>query len=237
MTISQPNSHLRALAPMILCAALAAMPSAPVRACAVEPYVGSICVTAASYCPSGYLLANGLELSINSYQLLYALLGTTYGGNGTSTFALPDLRGRSAVGVSIGSELTDVTLGQVRGAENTTLTSANLPSHSHTATLSSATGTTTVTIPVSTAAAGAVTSPSGGNNYLTASPANGTASARIWSNNATQTATVAGVSAVTSVNGTVSVGATGSSTAFTNLPPQLGLLHCIAVEGTYPTRY
>ena len=113
------------------------------HACCSEPYIGSICFTAASYCPAGYLPADGRLLNISQYSALYALLGTTYGGNGTTTFALPDLRGRVPVGAGLGAGLgQNVTQGQKRGSESVFLTTAQTPlaSHNHATTVANAGG-------------------------------------------------------------------------------------------------
>jgi len=99
-------------------------------------YIGSICYTAASYCPPGYLSANGGILQIRYYQALYALLSNNYGGNAAAgTFALPDLRGRSAIGTGQGTGLSSIALAQTPGAETATLTTLQLPVHTHPVTL------------------------------------------------------------------------------------------------------
>ncbi|AVM73465.1 phage tail protein [Magnetospirillum gryphiswaldense] len=101
--------------------------SAPAYACGEDTYLGSICAVAAKYCPSGFLPAQGQLLSTSQNQALYYLLGNTYGGDGQTTFALPDLRGRTVTGVGSGPGLTPVPLGQRRGQEGVTLTPAQVP--------------------------------------------------------------------------------------------------------------
>lgn len=96
-----------------------------------EPYVGEIRMFGGNYAPSGWALCNGQLLPIGEYQALYALIGTTYGGNGTTTFALPDLQGRIPVGEGSGPGLTPRTIGQSAGSEMVTLTVATIPGHSH----------------------------------------------------------------------------------------------------------
>ena len=93
---------------------------------ATEPFLGEIRMFSFNFPPKGWALCNGQLLAINQNQALFAILGTTYGGNGVSTFALPNLQG--AVGVHIGN---GVTLGQVGGSQAVTLAS-NQISHSHT---------------------------------------------------------------------------------------------------------
>ncbi|MEJ1354924.1 MAG: tail fiber protein [Candidatus Sedimenticola sp. (ex Thyasira tokunagai)] len=82
--------------------------------------------------PNNYASADGQLLTIAQNTALFSLFGTTYGGDGRTTFALPDLRGRSAIGVGSGPGLTPQALGQIGGVESVTMTEANLPTHSHT---------------------------------------------------------------------------------------------------------
>lgn len=104
--------------------------------CTAEPYIGSICMTAATYCPQDYVQADGRLLNIMQYQALYSLVSTIYGGDGRSTFGVPDLRGRSPAGTGTGPALSPVNQGARYGAETMALTLANLPAHTHTATMS-----------------------------------------------------------------------------------------------------
>ncbi|RYF23515.1 MAG: hypothetical protein EOO33_13730 [Comamonadaceae bacterium] len=100
-----------------------------------DPFVGALMPMAGqpggSKCPSGWLPAEGQLLAIQQNSALYALLGLTYGGNGTTNFALPDMRGRAAVGMGQGRGLTHLDRGEQGGSPSTTLSSANLPAHSH----------------------------------------------------------------------------------------------------------
>lgn len=93
--------------------------------------VGEIVLFGGNYAPGGWARCEGQLLSISNNPELYGVLGTTYGGNGVSTFALPDLRGRSAIGAGTGQGLDAVVLGDAYGADDITLFSANLPSHVH----------------------------------------------------------------------------------------------------------
>lgn len=128
---AKPNRHLKATAAAAsVLALLAGAPSAAL-ACGQDAYVGSVCTVAFNFCPEGTLAAQGQLLPINQYQVLYSLLGTMYGGNGSTTFALPDLRGRTVVGAGQGAGLTNVLLGQQRGAEGATLTANQLAAHTH----------------------------------------------------------------------------------------------------------
>lgn len=99
---------------------------------------GSLLMFAGSTAPTGYLVCDGSAISRTIYDVLFAAIGTTWGaGNGTTTFNLPDLRGRGPLGAGTGTGLTARTLGASGGTETVTLTSAEMPSHTHT---SNATG-------------------------------------------------------------------------------------------------
>src|SRR3982750_3956977 len=91
-----------------------------------EPYLGEIKIVSFNFAPKGWAQCNGQFLPINQNQALFSLLGTTYGGNGPTTFALPDLRGCVAMYTGNGH-----TLGQRAGQELYTLTLAEMPAHNH----------------------------------------------------------------------------------------------------------
>lgn len=114
----------------ILVALIAAIPlgtiPSPASACVVSPQLGTICYTAATYCPANYAEATGQVLPISNNPELYALYGKSFGGDGRTTFALPDLRGRVLMGTS-----NNVPVGHKNGQEFYKLTSNNLPPHSH----------------------------------------------------------------------------------------------------------
>jgi microcystin-dependent protein len=91
-----------------------------------QPYVGEIRMFAGNFAPAGWMFCEGQLLPISEYETLFNLIGTTYGGDGQSTFALPDLRGRIPLHVGNG-----VTLAETGGAETVTLTTQQIPAHSH----------------------------------------------------------------------------------------------------------
>jgi microcystin-dependent protein len=107
----------------------------------MNPYIGQILMVAFNFAPVGWALCNGQIMPINQNQALFSLLGTMYGGNGTTNFALPNLQGRVPIhmGNSGGSSYI---VGETGGAENVMLTVNNLPAHSHTANCNSLPGTT-----------------------------------------------------------------------------------------------
>lgn len=184
--------------------------SAPASA-GTEDYIGEMSLVGFNFCPRGTAEAAGQLIAISQNTALFSLLGTTYGGNGTTTFALPDLRGRSPVGRGTGPGLTPIQLGEVSGVETVTLTIANMPAHSHTADLR------------------------GENSVLAdkANPNNATlalASAQIYSKTSAPNANV------TLAAGSVFIQNTGGSQPFSNRSPYLGMLYCIATQGIFPSR-
>ena len=97
----------------------------------MEPFIGQICLFGFNYAPRGWALCNGQLLSISENSTLFALIGTRFGGDGRSTFALPDLRGRVPVSMGAGPGRNPVQLGEFGGANATQLAAANLPAHHH----------------------------------------------------------------------------------------------------------
>src|SRR2546423_11874963 len=97
-----------------------------------EPFLAEIIMFGGNFAPRGWALCNGQILSIAQNTALFSLLGTTYGGNGQTTFALPDMRSRVPIHPGQGPGLSNYSLGQAGGAESTTLIAGNLPPHAHT---------------------------------------------------------------------------------------------------------
>lgn len=96
-----------------------------------EPFIGQITIVGFNYAPRGWALCNGQLMAISQNTALFSLLGTTYGGNGQTTFALPDLRGRAPMAFGNGAGLSPRSLGEVSGQETVTLLGAHLPQHVH----------------------------------------------------------------------------------------------------------
>lgn len=109
---------------------------------AQEPYIGEIAAVGFNFAPQGWMFCEGQLLPIAQYDALFSLLGTTYGGDGQTTFALPDYRGRTLIGVGQGPGLSPRVLGELGGSISATLTVANLPAHTHTIGSNTGTGTT-----------------------------------------------------------------------------------------------
>lgn len=98
----------------------------------IEPYIANVTIFAGNFAPLNWMFCQGQLLSISSNETLFALIGTTYGGDGVSSFALPDLRGRIAIHAGQGPGLSFYSLGQQGGNNSVTATVNNLPPHTHT---------------------------------------------------------------------------------------------------------
>jgi microcystin-dependent protein len=109
------------------------------------PYIGEIRMGGWNFAPRGNAYCAGQLLPIQQNQALFSLLGTQYGGNGTTTFGLPDLRGRVPISFGQGPGLSNFSQGQVGGTETVTLLATQMPGHTHTATFTPTAGTLTVT--------------------------------------------------------------------------------------------
>lgn len=176
----------------------------------MDPVLAVITMFAGNFAPRGWAFCAGQLLSISQNQALFSLLGTTYGGNGTTTFGLPDLRGRTPVHHGQGPGLNNFSLGQVSGVEYITLTTQNLPTHTHPATLG---------LGVSTAVATK-------DEPMGAVPAAGSVNA--WQVGATPDGQLGGVTAL--------VQPTGGGQPFSIRQPYLCINFIIALQGIYPSR-
>ncbi len=180
---------------------------------ASNPYLSEIQIFAFDFAPRRWALCNGQLLAINTNQALFSLLGTNYGGNGVTTFALPDLRGRVPLGWGNGPSLTPNNLGQLGGTENVTLLPTQMPLHTHSI-------TTTAAQPCQSA---------GGNQNT---PATSFPAAH-ETENIYSTTSDANMGAPT-VNTTISTA--GGSQPHPNQPPYLTMNFCIALQGIFPSR-
>ncbi|MGB0733830.1 MAG: phage tail protein [Pontibacterium sp.] len=199
-------------------------------------YLGTVCTTAAKTCPRGYLPANGKELPIANNQVLYAVIGTTFGGNGRSTFALPDLRGRSPVGAGSGPGLSHVALGARRGREEVYLNTLHLPSHNHEAIFTPSSTSHAASVVVSTQP-GTKDTPSDG-DYLGVGKSGLTSVKQyVPQKNAAPTVRLGGVSGGLGTDGTIIVTNTGNSQPFYIIPPQQALTYCVNTTGLFPPKF
>jgi microcystin-dependent protein len=178
-------------------------------------YIGDIKIFAGNYAPQGWLFCDGRLVSISEYEILYTIIGTTYGGDGQTTFALPNLRGRVPVGVGTGSGLSPVISGQTLGAEAVVLTQNNLPAHTHQAQISVSSGN--ANLAVATA-----------NTNLAKM---GTYSGRTFMPALSYNTNAPDVSL-----GTVTTTSVGASQPVALMKPSLGVNYIIAFIGVYPPR-
>lgn len=172
----------------------------------MEAFLADVQMFACNFAPQGWALCNGQILSIAQNTALFSLLGTTYGGNGQTTFALPNLQGRMVIGMGQGPGLTGRTLGEQGGESTTTLTIAQMPAHSHAMAANSGNGTSANPV----------------NNILSTPGAD--RDQHLYGSGAMVTM------------GANTIGIGGGSQPHNNMQPFLGLYYCIATVGIYPSR-
>ena len=200
-----------------------------------DPFVGEIRMVGFSYAPRGWASCDGRLLPIQQNSALFALLGVTYGGDGVTTFALPDYRGRGPVGLGNGPGLTPIVQGEKSGTESVTLSSLQMPIHTHVAT-TTATATSTGTFQVAGASSNPSATPSTTNNVLSAS-GGGPGSATVWSDQLTSPVTLANPETIdTTLNVNVTLQSAGGSQPVGLRNPFLGTNFIIATDGIFPSR-
>ena len=181
-----------------------------------EAYIGAIVLFGGNFAPRNWAFCDGSLLPINQNTALYSILGTTYGGNGSTTFALPDLRSRVPVHANNGQAgpgQPAVQLGQSAGSASVSLLTANLPAHNHTPMVSSANGTS--------------------NN-----PAGNVPAVIVAATSNEDPVTVSAYGGATNLvpGNPAASGITGSGQPVNVMPPYLGLNYIICLQGLYPTR-
>ena len=195
----------------------------------MEGYIAEVRNFAGNFAPLGWMFCDGTLLSINNYQVLYSVIGTTYGGDGVNTFGVPDLRGRVPIGTGQGSGLTNVVLGQKIGTETVTLLLPNLPAHSHSAPVNAT--TVPFAVKVSEAAStlhAAATDSQLGQPMTDSMPTLGYIAA-----NPDKTMSDSSLNA----NGlTITTTSMGGSLPHENMQPFLTTNYIICVDGIYPSR-
>ena len=129
-TAGRAGPRLRPAAAALLLA-VGGVQFSPAHAQASDPFLGQMALFGFNFCPRGWTAANGQLMSIAQNTALFSLLGTNFGGNGQTTFGLPDLRGRTPIGQGQGPGLTNVTMGEVAGQESVTLLQTQMPQHTH----------------------------------------------------------------------------------------------------------
>ena len=174
-----------------------------------DPHIGDIQIFAGDFCPRGWAEADGRLLPISQNTALFSIIGTIYGGDGRTTMALPDLRGRTAIGDGNGPGLSDVRLGQRRGTETETIATSNFPSHTHWAGIQTVNDDANATDPRQKALANTLN-----DSYFSGEGPTG----RYMNRN------------------TILADPAGSGEAINNMQPSLGIRHCVALIGVYPSR-
>lgn len=202
-----------------------------------EPFLGEIRMVGFNFAPRGWLPCQGQLLSIAQNQALFSLLGTTFGGDGIQTFALPDYRGREAVGIGNGPGLTPIVQGEQAGNENASIGVSQMPAHTHTAL--PATYTASLSGPINIPAATTGTTQSAPANTTVLGPC--TAAGRPGGLYSTGTADTQLAPFTATVSGQVTPGATAIGSTGGSLPvpirnPYLGTNFIIATEGIFPSR-
>lgn len=178
----------------------------------MDEYIGIIKLFAGNFAPRGFAYCHGQLLSISQYSAVFSILGTTYGGDGITTFALPDLRGRVPIGFSFtpGPGLSNYDLGQKGGIEQVTLATTQIPSHSHTLNVNNGKAGVAVPTPSSSIAAPVDVNGDAANGFSPTAPNTQMSPA--------------------------SIGSTGGNDPHENRAPYLALNYIICLEGIYPAR-
>jgi microcystin-dependent protein len=182
-----------------------------------EPFLGQVEMFSFNFAPKGWTTCSGQLLPINQNQALFSLLGTTYGGNGQTTFGLPDLQGRAPIGQGQGIGLSSYTLGQKGGEEAHTLNTNEMAAHNHNLMVNSTTAATNNTnLPSTNVVLGQTTGvPAQGSLFPILLYASGASGGPLDPH---------------------SIGTAGGSQAHSNIMPFLTLNFCIALQGIFPSR-
>ena len=188
----------------------------------MDPYLGQILAFAFGWAPMGFQICDGSILQIAPNSALYSLLGTYFGGNGTQTFGIPDLKGRTILGQGNGNGLTPRPFASMGGVEQVALSQNEMPIHNHTAAFTG----TSVTVKASSAL-GSSGTPSTRSNTL------GGSASGLYNSAAPDIALNIGGGGVA---GNVAVANAGQSIGHNNMQPFTVLNYCIATQGIYPSR-
>ena len=200
----------------------------------MDTFIGQIIMFAGNFAPRDWAFCDGELLPISQNQSLYSILGTTYGGDGRTTFGLPDFRGRVPIGQGQGNGLTSRIMGEQIGIEDITLSTAQMPIHSHAAETTISGSSVTAKLKASSAE-GTTNVPL--NNYL-AKPSNiGLQSINMYDSSADiEMASDAIEIDLSAVTANTTSDDTGGNSAHNNIQPSLVMNYIICVNGVYPSR-
>lgn len=191
---------------------------------AAEPFIGQVQAFGFQFNPTGWVPCDGRQLAISEYDALYSLLGTTYGGDGVNTFAVPDLRGRVPLSMGTGQGLSQKIIGEYSGVEAVTLSLSQMPMHTHI--LSTTGGNFMVS-----SQAGTTPTPTSTENTIGAAN-----DVNISNTNNAYNNQMPDIALNTGATTSAMVTAAGGSMPFENMEPFLVINYCIAVEGIYPSQ-
>ena len=180
----------------------------------MEGTIAEIRMFAGNFAPRTWLFCAGQTMSIAQNTAFFSLVGTTYGGNGQTTFGVPDLRGRVPVGTGTGPGLPNITLGEMAGTPTTTLLTTNMPAHNH-----AITGTVNVQV-----------------NNDTAGLSDDATNKRLAATGAIFTASAGDLVNMAACASNLTVGVNGGSQPFSIMPPYLGMNYIICQFGIFPSR-
>lgn len=183
--------------------------TAPKAAAQSDPLLGQMILFAGNFCPRGWADANGQLLAIASNSALFSILGTIYGGDGRTTFGLPDMRGRLAMNAGAGPGLPTYRMGERGGAPSTTLTISQMPAHNHAVNATNAEGNKL----------------GPGDDYLADPRPLPDGELSIYHNGPPNRVMNDGM-----------IGHTGGGQPLTTQSPYLAMTYCIATEGLFPSR-
>lgn len=226
-------------------AAMALFTAAPNSATAgAEPFVGEISYVGFNFAPRGWAKCDGQLLAISQNQTLFSLLGATYGGDGRTTFGLPDMRGRVPIHQGSSPGGSNFIMGQKSGVERATLTVNQMPVHSHVATAVSTSASTVAAGATATSTLKAANADVSEKNAAGNSLANATGLGKAYSTSAPTVSmqagsvetSLSGINITTTTDTTVTVGNTGGSESFSIMQPFTTVNCIIALEGIYPPR-
>jgi microcystin-dependent protein len=178
-----------------------------------EPFIGEIVMFGGNFAPRGWALCNGQLLSIAQNTALFSILGTTFGGNGTTTFALPNMQSRVPIHQGQGPGLSNYVLGETGGSESVTLIQTQMPAHNH---------QTTVTITCADSPQTPIDSP------VNAVPAGTSGGATVYASS--------GAAQMSASMATATVAVAGGSQPHENRQPYLCVNFIIATQGIFPSR-
>jgi len=213
---------------LLLTVVLSSLSISPVYACdGTGKYIGELFWTTFNFCPRGSAQANGNILPVSQHNALFSLMGTTYGGDGRTTFALPDLRGRAQIGYGTGPGLTPKVWGERVGAENATLTKQNLPSHSHTISVSGPSGDGTMY---------ATPEPANTSNPIDSVLADSQRAAIYRTVDETEDIKDMALPKEAGDGLTATASNTGGSQSFSIQSPALAMTPCVCTTGIFPSR-